>query len=153
MGMSGGPAPPAPEFGEVLRRLEGAGAIFLMAPLVDRGWAPAVVRRAADLAGPSARPTAGAALHPKQLPQMREALRWIELIPADRDALRQIVAARSLVHPGSRRHLFSWGHLAAVLDIPAASLRARHAEAIRLIVAALAGCVGLCPDQPRAPER
>lgn len=73
---------------------------------------------------------------------MREALRWIELLPADRGSQRRIVAAWSLVHPGNRRHLFSWGHLAAVLGIPAASLRARHVEAIRLIVAALAGGSG-----------
>ncbi len=73
---------------------------------------------------------------------MQEALRWIELIPVDRGSLRQIVAARCLVHPGTRQHLISWGRPAALLDIPAASLRARHAEAIRLIVVALAGGQG-----------
>lgn len=65
---------------------------------------------------------------------MNKTMEWIRLIPEDRYVLRRIVAARCLVHPITRRHLFPWRRLAAALGVDRAAVKRWHAEGIDLIV-------------------
>jgi hypothetical protein len=62
---------------------------------------------------------------------------YLALIPQDRYLLRRIIGCRSLVHPISGRHLFSWRRLAEVLGADHKAIQRWHAEGIRIIVLAL----------------
>ena len=68
---------------------------------------------------------------------MDEALAWLQLIPQDRYVLRRIVGARSLVHPISDRHLYSWRRLGSVLGADHKAVQRWHAQGIATIVAGL----------------
>jgi hypothetical protein len=68
---------------------------------------------------------------------MDEALGWIASIPASRYVLRRVVGARSLVHPITDRHLYSWRRLGVVLGADHKAVQRWHAQGIVIIVAAL----------------
>lgn len=124
-------------------RLEEAGASLLALPAT--GWSTRlrsstldIVRSAAEGYGWTEgrlRPPIPSAA---KITRMDEALGWIAHIPLDRYVLRRIVGARSLVHPLSDRHLFSWRRLGAVLGADHKAVQRWHKDGIRIIVAALA---------------
>ena len=66
--------------------------------------------------------------------RMDEALSWISLIPVEKYVLRRIVGARSLVHPISERHLFTWRRLGDLLGADHKAVQRWHAQGIDLIV-------------------
>ncbi len=68
---------------------------------------------------------------------MDEALQWIALIPLDRDLPRRVVIARTLVHPVTTRHLFSWQRLATALGADHKVIQRWHAQGIDMIVKGL----------------
>ncbi len=68
---------------------------------------------------------------------MDQALAWIPLISNSRYVLRRVVGARSLVHPITDRHLYSWRRLGVALGADHKAIQRWHAEGIRMIVAAL----------------
>ncbi len=62
---------------------------------------------------------------------------WLGLIPRDRFVLRRIVAARSLVHPVTGRHILAWRRLARLVRADHHAVRRWHCQGIDAIVAAL----------------
>ncbi len=72
-----------------------------------------------------------------KIDRMDEALAWIVLIPDARYVLRRVVGARSLVHPVTDRHLFSWRRLGGVLGADHKAVQRWYAQGIAFIIAAL----------------
>ncbi len=72
-----------------------------------------------------------------QITRMDEALAWISLIPQERYVLRRIVGARSLVHPLTDRHLFSWRRLGFMLGADHKAVQRWHGLGIDMIVSAV----------------
>lgn len=126
----------------VVRRLEEAGATLLAIP--GSGWTTRlrtssleIVRTALESYGwhdSAIRPAVPSA---DRISRMDEAMAWISVIPLDRYVLRRIVGARSLVHPVTQRHLFTWRRLAKALGADHKAIQRWHAQGIELIVAAL----------------
>jgi len=126
----------------VVYRLEAAGATLLALP--GTGWTTrlrsssiAIVRTALEAYGWEAVRIRPAVPSADQIDRMDEAMEWISLIPDGRYVLRRIVGARSLVHPVTDRHLYSWRRLGGVLGADHKAVQRWHAEGIGLIVAAL----------------
>ena len=126
----------------VVRRLEEAGATLLALP--GTGWTTRlrtsyieIVRTALESYGWSEARIRPAVPSADRISRMDEAMGWIGVIPLDRYVLRRIVGARSLVHPVSDRHLFSWRRLAAALGADHKAVQRWHGQAIEMIVAAL----------------
>ena len=123
-------------------RLEEAGATLLALP--GTGWTTRmkassldIVRTALEAYGwqtAKVRPLVPSA---EKIDRMDEALGWLSLIPDDRHVLRRVVGARSLVHPVTDRHLFTWRRLGTVLGADHKAVQRWHAQGIALIVAAL----------------
>ena len=67
---------------------------------------------------------------------MDEAMSWLSLIADER--LRRIVGARSLVHPLTDRHLFSWRRLGAAFQVDYKTVQAWHRQGIECLIEALA---------------
>ena len=126
----------------VVYRLEEAGATLLALPAT--GWTTRlrsssleIVRTALEVYGSQAariRPSVPGA---DKIDRMDEALSWIPLIPVERYVLRRVVGARSLVHPVTDRHLFTWRRLGKALGADHKAIQRWHAQGIGLIVAAL----------------
>jgi Domain of unknown function (DUF6362) len=142
------PAPVATPDGQpvdadyVIRRLEEAGATLLALP--GTGWTTRlrtssieIVRTALESYGWSETRIRPAVPSADRISRMDEAMGWIGVIPLDRYVLRRIVGARSLVHPVTDRHLFSWRRLAAALGADHKAVQRWHGQAIEMIVAAL----------------
>ncbi len=126
----------------VVFRLEEAGATLLALP--GTGWSTRmrsssldIVRTALEAYGWGSAQIRPAVPPAERIDRMDEALAWIPLIPEDRYVLRRIVGARSLVHPISDRHLFTWRRLAVVLGADHKAVQRWHAQGIAMIVAAL----------------
>ncbi|MBN8907206.1 MAG: hypothetical protein J0H99_11410, partial [Rhodospirillales bacterium] len=139
---SGSDRPADPEY--VIYRLEEAGAALLALP--HTGWTTKlrsgsleIVRSAAEAYGwveSRIRPPVPSA---ERITRMDEAMGWLQAIPEDRYVLRRIVGARSLVHPITERHLFTWRRLGTAIGADHKAVQRWHAEGIDLIVAALNG--------------
>ncbi len=126
----------------IIARLEEAGTTLLALPnsgpstrLVQSGmeW----VRDAAESYGfarASLRPAVPSAAH---ITRMDESYLWLARIPHDKYVLRKIVGARSLVHPMTGRHLFSWRRIATAIGADHKAVQRWHAQGIDLIVTAL----------------
>jgi hypothetical protein len=126
----------------VVYRLEEAGATLLALP--GTGWTTRmrsssieIVRTALEAYGWEAAQVRPAVPSADKIDRMDEAMAWIPLIPQDRYVLRRVVGARSLVHPISDRHLFTWRRLGVALGADHKAVQRWHAQGIALIVAAL----------------
>ncbi len=127
----------------VIGRLEEAGSTLLALP--QSGYSTRLrssqldfVREAQELYGSHTsriRPATPSAI---QITRMDEALGWLQIIPQSRYVLRRIVGARSLVHPVTARHLFSWRKVGHVMGADHKAVQRWHAEGIDIIVASLA---------------
>jgi Domain of unknown function (DUF6362) len=126
----------------VTYRLEEAGATLLALP--GTGWSTRmrsssieIIRTALEAYGwdtARIRPAVPAA---EKIDRMDEAMAWIALIQDSRYVLRRVVGARSLVHPVTDRHLYSWRRLGAALGADHKAVQRWHAQGIATIVAAL----------------
>jgi Domain of unknown function (DUF6362) len=126
----------------VIARLEEAGATLLALPntgpstrLVQSGleW----VRDVAESYGTSRarlRPAVPSAAH---ITRMDQAYRWVSRIPEDKYVLRRVVGARSLVHPMTGRHLYSWRRLGTAVGADHKAVQRWHAQGIDMIVGLL----------------
>ena len=126
----------------VIARLEEAGTTLLALPnsgpstrLVQGGleW----VRDAAESYGfarARLRPAVPSAAH---ITRMDEAFRWLAGVPQDKYVLRKIVGARSLVHPMTGKHLFSWRRLGLAIGADHKAIQRWHAQGVDLIVVCL----------------
>lgn len=68
---------------------------------------------------------------------MDKAYAWLALIPDAKYVLRRIVAARSLVHPLTDRHLFPWRRLGTALGADHKAIQRWWSQGIDLIVGQL----------------
>ena len=126
----------------VVARLEEAGRTLLALP--GTGWTTRlrlsqleIVHSARESYGWGERPIRPAVPSAAHITRMDETFTWIQFISQDRYVLRRIVGARSLVHPISDRHLFSWRRLAASMGADHKAVQRWHAQGIDLIVTAL----------------
>ena len=62
---------------------------------------------------------------------------WLALIPQHRFVLRRIVAARSLIHPTTGKHVYTWRRLGDVIHADYRAVKRWHRQGIAIIVAAL----------------
>lgn len=132
-----------PDADYVVAMLEEAGASIIAMRVVGlrpagygSGW-PEFVREAIEAYGwteeaPRPRTPSAAAIT-----RMDKAYRWLTLIPNDRYVLRRIVGARSLVHPLTEKHVFSWRRLGMTLGADHKAVQRWHGDGIALIVAGL----------------
>ncbi len=128
----------------VIARLEEAGTTLLAMPntgpstrMVQGGleW----IRSAAESYGMGRariRPSVPSAAH---ISRMDQAYRWISRIPEDKYVLRRIVGARSLVHPLTGRHLYSWRRLGTAIGADHKGVQRWHAQGIDMLVGLLNG--------------
>jgi hypothetical protein len=126
----------------VIYRLEEAGATLLALP--GSGWstrlrttAIEIVRTALESYGWTEARVRPAVPSGPKVDRMDEAMTWLGLIPQESYVLRRVVGARSLVHPITDRHLFSWRRLGAALGADHKAVQRWHAQGIDIIVAAL----------------
>jgi hypothetical protein len=126
----------------VIYRLEEAGATLLALP--GSGWttrmrtsAIEIVRTALESYGWTETRIRPAVPSSDKVDRMDQAMAWLGLIPQDNYVLRRVVGARSLVHPITDRHLFTWRRLGAALGADHKAVQRWHAQGIDLIVAAL----------------
>ena len=126
----------------VIFRLEEAGATLLALPGTGwttrlRGSSIEIVRTALEAYGWEAARIRPAVPSADKIDRMDEAMAWIPSIPLDRYVLRRVVGARSLVHPITDRHLYTWRRLGVALGADHKSVQRWHAQGITMIVAAL----------------
>ena len=69
--------------------------------------------------------------------RMDTAYGWLALIPDEKFVIRRIVAARSLVHPLTDRHLFPWRRLGAALGADHKAVQRWWGQGVEMIVAGL----------------
>lgn len=128
----------------VCAMLEEAGATLLALPsrgyttrlrtggldwVRDAGVSPAV--------GSVPPPLRPAIPSPAAIDRMDRALAWLALIPDGQFVLRRIAGARSLVHPMTGRHLFSWRRLGTALGADHKAVQRWHGQAMQRISEAL----------------
>ncbi len=128
----------------VIYRLEEAGATLLALP--GTGWSTRlrsssleIVRTALEAYGWESERIRPAVPSADKIDRMDEAMGWIPLIPRDRYVLRRVVGARSLVHPITDRHVYSWRRLGVALGADHKSVQRWHGQGIAMIVGALHG--------------
>jgi hypothetical protein len=126
----------------VIHRLEEAGATLLALP--GTGWSTRlrsssieIVRTAIEAYGWHPERVRPAVPTAERITRMDETFTWLLLIAADRYVLRRVVGARSLVHPVTTRHLYSWRRIGTALGADHKAIQRWHAQAIELIVAGL----------------
>ena len=126
----------------VIARLEEAGTTLLAMPnsgpstrLVRSGleW----VRDVAESYGAGRARLRPAIPSASQITRMDQAYEWVSRIPEDRYVLRRIVGARSLVHPMTGRHLYSWRRLGAAIGADHKAVQRWHTQGVDLIVSLL----------------
>ena len=126
----------------VIARLEEAGTTLLALPntgpstrLVQSGleW----VRDAAESYGAVRARLRPAIPSAAQITRMDQAYRWVSRIPEDKYVLRRVVGARSLVHPMTGRHLYSWRRLATAVGADHKAVQRWHSQGIDLITKVL----------------
>jgi hypothetical protein len=135
-------APNAFDADLVIYRLEEAGATLLALP--SSGWTTRLRMTAIDIVR-TALESYGwgeARIRPPvpssdKIDRMDEAMCWLGLIPQDNYVLRRVVGARSLVHPITDRHLFTWRRLGTALGADHKAVQRWHAQGIDMIVSAL----------------
>lgn len=126
----------------VADRLEHAGRTVLAMPRTGYSTAMRVggldvVRVVAESYGWSSESIRAPAPSAAEITRMDEAYGWLALIPDSQIVIRRIVGARSLVHPVSYRHLYTWRAIGSALNMHHNTVQKCHAEGIRIIVAAL----------------
>jgi hypothetical protein len=126
----------------VIYRLEEAGATLLALP--GTGWSTrmrsssiSIVRTALEAYGWDASRIRPAVPSADKIDRMDEAMAWIALIEDSRYVLRRVVGARSLVHPITDRHIYSWRRLGTALAADHKAVQRWHAQGIEMIVGAL----------------
>jgi hypothetical protein len=126
----------------VICRLEEAGATLLALP--GTGWSTRIrtssieiVRTALEAYGWDTSRVRPAVPSAEKIDRMDEAMAWIAFIRDNRYVLRRVVGARSLVHPVTDRHLYSWRRLGAALGADHKAVQRWHGQGIAMIVAAL----------------
>ena len=126
----------------LIYRLEEAGATLLALP--GTGWTTRlrtssieIVRTALEAYGWEAASIRPGVPSADKIDRMDEAMAWITLIPTSRYVLRRVVGARSLVHPITDRHLYSWRRLGVALGTDHKAVQRWHGQGIAMIVAAL----------------
>jgi hypothetical protein len=126
----------------VIYRLEEAGATLLALP--GTGWTTKmrsssieIVRTALEAYGWEDARIRPAVPSADKIDRMDEAMAWITLIPNTRYVLRRVVGARSLVHPVTDRHLYSWRRLGVVLGADHKAVQRWHTQAIAMILEAI----------------
>lgn len=129
----------------VILRLEEAGRTLIALPgkgcfpaREGSSW-PAVVHDFAEGYGyhdVKVRPPVPSA---QEITRMDEAYRWVGLIDERLISHRKIVLLRSLVHPVSERHRFSWRKIGKLFGWSHEAVRVWHAQGIDRIVAAANG--------------
>jgi len=136
--------PPAQKLSaeEVVRRLEAAGATLVALPA--RGYSTQLRQMKFDVVHTALEAYGwgrAAALPPMpsagEISLMDETFGWLALIPEEKYMMRRIIGARALVHPLTRRHLYSWRRLATLLGTDHKTVQRWHGQAVRLIAAAL----------------
>lgn len=139
---AGGPDSGCLSADEIVMRLEDAGATLLALP--GTGYSTRmrhmqfdIVHTALEAYGWAAEPVRAAAPDAAAISAMDEAFRWLGLIPQPKYVLRRILGARALVHPLTRRHLFPWRRLGAVLGADHKSVQRWHSEGVSLLAQAL----------------
>lgn len=126
----------------VIYRLEEAGATLLALPGTGwttrlRGSSIEIVRTALEAYGWETARVRPAVPSADKIDRMDEAMAWIPLISGTRYVLRRIVGARSLVHPITDRHLYSWRRLGVSLGADHKAVQRWYGQGIEMIVAAL----------------
>jgi len=126
----------------VIYRLEEAGATLLALP--STGWtthlrmsAIDIVRTALESYGWTEARIRPPVPSSEKIDRMDDAMCWLGLIPQDNYVLRRVVGARSLVHPITDRHLFTWRRLGTALGADHKAVQRWHAQGIDMIVSAL----------------
>ena len=74
---------------------------------------------------------------PAAIDRMDRALAWLSLVPDASFVLRRVAGARSLVHPLTGRHLFTWRRLGAALGADHKAVQRWHGQAMQVIAARL----------------
>jgi hypothetical protein len=126
----------------VVYRLEEAGATLLALPHTGystrlRTSSLEIVRTALEAYGWTDARIRPAVPSADKITRMDEAMSWVPLIPLDRQVIRRVVGARSLVHPITDRHLFTWRRLGKALGADHKAVQRWHAQGIAIIVTAL----------------
>lgn len=126
----------------VVDRLERAGRTILALPRTGyttgmRTGGFDFIRTVAESYGWSSEPLRPPAPSAAEITSMDEAYGWLACIPDSQVVTRRIVGARSLVHPVSYRHLYTWRAIGSALNMHHNTVQKCHAEGIRIIVAAL----------------
>lgn len=124
-------------------RLEQAGATLLAMRArsaypgeYGSGW-PEIVREAIEAYGWSDEPNRPAVPSAAAITSMDRTYGWLGLIPRTNYVLRRVVAARSLVHPATGRHVLSYRRVARLLRCDHEAVRTWHNRGIAIIVEAL----------------
>lgn len=127
---------------EIVARLEKGGATLLALP--SRGYTTNlqqmrydVVHTALEAYGWEAPPMRAPVPDAAAITAMDEAFSWLRLIPDNSFVLRRILGARSLVHPLTGRHLFTWRRLAAVLGTDHRSIKRWHDAGVNILLTGL----------------
>ena len=123
--------------------LEAAGKTLLALPEggifpagVGAAW-PSFVREMVEAYGyDEARPRMPAPTA-RQIEEMGVVFGWVGTIPNDRYVLRRLLLLRSLVHPLSDRHSYSWRDVARMVGTNHFSVRVWHGQGLRLVLEAL----------------
>lgn len=131
------------EAGDIIARLEAAGAALLAMPASGystklRQMRFDIVHTALEAYGWEAPVMRAPAPNAAAISAMDEAFGWLALIPESKFVLRRILGARALVHPLTGRHLFTWRRLAAVLNADHKSVQRWHGDAAAMVACKLA---------------
>jgi hypothetical protein len=126
----------------IVARLEDAGACLLAMPNSGhstrmRQMRFDIVHTALEAYGWEAAPIRAPAPDAAAISAMDEAFGWLALIPEEKYVLRRILGARSLVHPITRRHLFPWRRLGALLGADHKSVQRWHGDGVAWLVRSL----------------
>jgi hypothetical protein len=120
----------------LIATLEEAGRTLLALPVrgtrpseYGNGW-PDVVHEAIAAYGWATERCRAAYPTAQQIARMDEVYNWIGLIPESKRLLRRIVLLRSLVHPVTDRHIFSWRKIATKLGHDDKTTKGWHESAI-----------------------
>ena len=124
-------------------RLEEAGRALIALP--HSGYSPRLrqsnlelVRSAIEAYGWAERRIRPPIPTPEAIDAMDEAYAWLALIPQEKYVIRRLVAARSLVHPLTDRHLYPWRRLGDAIGADHKAVQRWWAQGIDIILGALA---------------
>jgi hypothetical protein len=132
----------APEYEALVALLEEAGATLLALPKTGHSTAVKVsalpiLREATEAYGWSAATIRPPMPSAARISRMDIAMGYLGLIPQDKYMLRRVVGCRSLIHPLTDRHLYSWRRLGELLGADHKAVQRWHAEGIHLIIMGL----------------